>query len=62
MVYWVIAKESSAPAPGGSAHARTLERVGPFENRDVAAQARDAVVNRYRGRAQPKVEIVCDFT
>ena len=38
MVYWVIAKESSVPAPGRSAHARTLERVGPFENRDVAAQ------------------------
>lgn len=62
MVYWVIAKESSAPAPGRGAHARTLERVGPFENRDVAAQARDAVVSRYRGRVQPKVEIVCDFT
>ena len=61
VVYWVIAKESP-PMAGGSATARTVERLGPFENRDVAAQAREAAAGRYRSKPQARVEIVCDFS
>jgi hypothetical protein len=61
VVYWVIAKESS-PLAGRPAAARTVERLGPFESRDVAAQAREAAAGRYRGKPQARIEIVCDFT
>ena len=61
MVYWVIARE---PSPSGERHVsgRTVERLGPFENRDVAAQAREQAAGRYRHRPQARIEIVCDFT
>ncbi len=61
VVYWVIAKESPLIADR-SGPARTVERLGPFESRDVAAQARDLAAGRYRGKPLAKVEIVCDFT
>ncbi|MGD9509746.1 MAG: hypothetical protein AB7I59_03925 [Geminicoccaceae bacterium] len=61
MVYWVIAKEpgSSSERSGSD---RTVERLGPFESRDVADQARERVVGRYRNRPQARIEIVCDFS
>ena len=59
MVYWVIAKESPLAADR-SAPARTVERLGPFESRDVAAQAREAAAGRYRGKPQARIEIVCE--
>ncbi len=62
MVYWVIAKESPSPVSDRIAHGRTVERLGPFESRDVAAQAREAAASRYRSRPQARIEIVCDFT
>jgi hypothetical protein len=62
VVYWVIAKESPSPVQDRGAHARTVERLGPFESRDVAAQARDVVVSYYRGKPQARIEIVCDFS
>jgi hypothetical protein len=61
VVYWVIAKESPRIADR-DAPLRTIERLGPFESRDVAAQARERAAGRYRGRPQPRIEIVCDFT
>ena len=61
VVYLVIAKESPLAADI-SAPARTVERLGPFESRDVAAQAREAAAGRYRGKPQARIEIVCDFT
>jgi hypothetical protein len=62
VVYWVIAKESPPPVADRGAHARTVERLGPFESRDVAARAREVVISRYRGKPQARIEIVCDFT
>lgn len=61
MVYWVIAKETGASSgrPGGG---RTVERLGPFESRDVADQVRERAAGRYRNRPQARVEIVCDFS
>lgn len=61
VVYWVIAKESPAVA-NKAEPTRMVERLGPFESRDVAAQAREAAAGRYRGRPQARVEIVCDFS
>jgi hypothetical protein len=61
VVYWVIAKESPSMA-GKGGPARTVERLGPYESRDVAARAREAAATRYRGKPQAQVEIVCDFT
>ena len=38
-------------APADEAPRRaTVERLGPFESRDVAAQAREAAAGRYRGQ------------
>ena len=61
MVYWVIAKMAASPTDrnGGG---QTIERIGPFESRDVASQARTLAADRYRGKAQARLEIVCDFT
>ena len=61
VVYWVIAKVAGQVADR-PADGRTVERLGPFESRDVAAQARDKAAGRYRNRPQARVEIVCDFT
>ena len=61
MVYWVITKLAAAPPAAGPADAPTVERLGPFESRALAAKAREAVATRYRGRPGAKVEIVCDF-
>jgi hypothetical protein len=47
---------------GKGGPARTVERLGPYESRDVAARAREAAATRYRGKPQAQVEIVCDFT
>jgi hypothetical protein len=60
VVYWVITK--LAAAPPGRGDAPTVERLGPFENRTLAAKARETVATRYRGRPEAKVEIVCDFS
>jgi hypothetical protein len=61
VVYWVIAKDAgpSSERPGSG---RTVERLGPFESRDLAAQARERAAGRYRNRPQARVEIVCDFS
>ena len=61
MVYWVIAKETG-PTLQRPGNGRTVERLGPFESRDAADQARERAVGRYRDRPQARVEIVCDFT
>ena len=61
MVYWVIAKVA-LPTTERPDQARTVERLGPFESRSVAAQARETAAGRYRGRPDARVEIVCDFT
>jgi hypothetical protein len=62
VVYWVITKLTAAPRPAaGQGDAPTVERLGPFESRALAAKAREAVATRYRGRPGAKVEIVCDF-
>jgi hypothetical protein len=61
MVYWVIAK-LAPPFAGERRDAPTVERLGPFENRDLAAKARQTIVTRYRGRPEAKIEIVCDFS
>ena len=62
MVYWVIAKVAPPAAASGAAAARTLERLGPFESRDVAAQAREQAASRHRGEPRARIEIVCDFS
>jgi hypothetical protein len=63
VVYWVITKLAAAPpAAGPRGDAPTVERLGPFENRTLAAKAREAMATRYRGRPEAKVEIVCDFS
>lgn len=61
MVYWVIAKEAGPPTerPGVG---RTVERLGPYENRAAATQARERAVDRYRDRPLARLEIVCDFS
>ena len=61
MVYWVIAKVAPT-APERPDQARTVERLGPFESRTLAAQARELAASRYRGRPEAKVEVFCDFT
>jgi hypothetical protein len=61
MVYWVIAK-LAPPTTGVPANAPPVERLGPFESRTLAAKAREAIVTRYRGQPEAKVEIVCDFS
>ena len=61
VVYWVIAKVVP-PASERPDQARTVERLGPYESRSVAVQAREIAVGRYRGRPDARVEIVCDFT
>ena len=61
MVYWVIAKVAP-PVTERPDQARTVERLGPFESRSVAAQAREQAASRYRGRPEAKIEVVCDFT
>jgi hypothetical protein len=62
VVYWVIAKLAPPPPVSGQGDAPTVERLGPFENRTLAAKAREAVATRYRGRPEATVEIVCDFS
>ena len=59
MVYWVIAGEG-IPERGTQVSGRTVERLGPFENRDVAAQARKQAAGRYRHRPQARIWMVCD--
>lgn len=61
VVYWVIAKLQPTGV-GGRAPARTVERLGPFESRGLAQQARDLAVTRYRARPEARVEVVCDFS
>ena len=61
MVYWVIAKVAP-PSSARPDEGRTVERLGPFESRSVAAQARETAVGRYRGRPDARIQIVCDFS
>jgi hypothetical protein len=61
VVYWVIAKDRD-PASDRPGAGRTVERLGPFESRDVAAQVREQAAGRYRDRPRARVEIVCDFS
>ena len=61
MVYWVIAKEPGL-VPDRPGAGRIVERLGPYENRAVAAQARERAVGRYRDRPQARLEIVGDFS
>ena len=50
------------PASERPDQARTVERLGPYESRSIAAEAREVAVGRYRGRPDARIEIVCDFT
>jgi hypothetical protein len=61
VVYWVIAKLQSSDS-GKRVPARTVERLGPFESRSLAVQARDVAATRYRTRPEARVEVVCDFS
>lgn len=62
VVYWVIARLAPTATANNAAAARTLERLGPFESRDVAAQAREQAASRHRGEPRARIEIVCDFS
>lgn len=62
MVYWVIGK--LVPPSGGDRgrRAQMVERLGPFESREVAAKAREKARERWHGQPVPTFEIVCDFS
>ena len=62
MVYWVIAKLVTAAGGDRRPKAQTVERLGPFESREVAARAREEARGRWRGGPEPSFEIVCDFS
>jgi hypothetical protein len=61
MVFWVIAKPQGQPEMP-AVRAIPSQRIGPFENRDMAAQAREEAVRRQPPPPGTKLEIVCDFS
>jgi hypothetical protein len=62
MVYWVIAKLAASTEGERRPRPHTVERLGPFESREVAARAREQARERWRGQKAPSFEIVCDFS
>lgn len=61
VVYWVIAKLQPKGADA-RAPIHTVERLGPFESRNLAVRARDIAALRYRARPEARLEVVCDFS
>jgi hypothetical protein len=62
MVYWVIAKLATAAAGGRRPQTQMVERLGPFESREIAARVREEARTRWRERPGTSIEIVCDFS
>ncbi len=68
MVYWVILRPEDAPdgqSGTGPALPSTVERLGPFENRERARSVGAARAEREgrdrRPSAPVRLEIVCDY-